>query len=1021
MSKKQDASYKRTKAGILIAALAMFAAMAVLLSVIFVETMGTKRTGYVFSTEITASDPVGFSEFMSSNVSYYILGERAQPTDWIELRNTSDSDVSVENYSIMLASDPKSLYLLPKAVIPAGGYLLLYADGNKDQTTAEEVHLPFKLSSAGSAVVLMNPSGAVIDSVEVVRLEEDTAYALDDTGAWQVTYMATPAEPNEILLESDLTDGAQTVSASPRAADLNGEIGITEAMSSNVSYVPDANGKYYDYLEIHNAEDHAVDLTGWSLTDKPGEGSAWYFPEGTTIGADAYLLIYCGGGTASQNNTGSDLIANFRLSSEGAEVELIGSDGMTASRVTIPAMDKDQAYSLVGESWTTAYAPTPGYSNDRAGVIGADAEQLSRNSAGVRLSEIAAGTSTLDYDWIELYNPGTEAIDLSGYGLSDNPGKPLKWTFPSGCVIQPGGYLGVYCSGKNAVTDSAIHTSFKLSKAGDYIVTLSTPSGKIFDQVYVGQQFTDISMGRVNGRDGWWYFTEPTPMAANDTQAYNGKALAPVYSQRGGLYTTGETLQVSLEPTEPGLKIYYTLDNTDPTQESTLYTQPITITSNTVLRTRVYGVDYLESYMDTQTYLFDVTGNTNVYVVSLVSDPDNLTSQEKGIMIKGPGASDEYPYEGANFWQDWEREAHVEVYTDSGEQVISAECGIKLHGQYSRAENQQAFKVFARSEYGTSSFDYPLFSNRPYTSYQSFLLRSSGQDTDKTRMRDSVLQSLASDTSVMYQETEVCVLYLNGEYWGQYYLRERVSKYSICQFEGWEGQEDDIDLIKANSREMQGSNDTFAEMLEWVKKADPTSDEFYDYIDERIDIQNYIEYMSLEIFTGNGDTLNVKRYRNGNADGKWRWVLFDLDWAFYVDTDSINRWLTPGGMGTGKRTDNTLFIACMKNPRFRDEFLTYFGDRMTTVFTTENVLSKFEARYEVLQPLLPQQLERWGQSEENYTACLKSLIEYAQSRPAKLIGYFQGTEYLNLTDEETEKYFGKALEIIAQSGYQIDS
>ena len=288
-------------------------------------------------------------------------------------------------------------------------------------------------------------------------------------------------------------------------------------------------------------------------------------------------------------------------------------------------------------------------------------------------------------------------------------------------------------------------------------------------------------------------------------------------------------------------------------------------------------------------------------------------------------------------------------------------------------------------------------------------------------MRDSVLTSLASDTSVMYQETEICVLYLDGQYWGQYNLRERINADSICQFEGWEGDEDVIDIVKENINTLQGSNKTFAELIEWVKQADPTTDQFYEHLDQVIDIRNYIEYMAIEIYVGNGDTLNVKRYRNVNADGKWRWVLFDLDWAFYVDTNSIRRWLEPGGMGTKLYTDNSLFIACMKNPRFKDEFLTYMGEQMATTFTAEHILGLFQERYAILEPLMSDQLERWGQTTERFEAEIKALIDYANERPLKMLQYFSGAGIENnniyLSEEEMKHYFGRALEIV-QGGAQ---
>ena len=209
---------------------------------------------------------------------------------------------------------------------------------------------------------------------------------------------------------------------------------------------------------------------------------------------------------------------------------------------------------------------------------------------------------------------------------------------------------------------------------------------------------------------------------------------------------------------------------------------------------------------------------------------------------------------------------------------------------------------------------------------------------------------------------------------------------------------------------MQGSNDTFAALLEWVKNNDTSTDAAYEKIGSVIDIQNYIEYMSLEIFTGNTDTLNVKRYRNANDDGLWRWIYFDLDWAFYTDTDSIARWLTPGGMGAQKRTDNTLFIACMKNPRFREEFLVYFGQQMATTFTTANVVSLIQARHQELLPEMERQAERWGPDAQTYSSEMAMLVNYAKTRPTKLLGYFK--KALDLSSEDMQRYFGDAAQAI---------
>ncbi len=125
-----------------------------------------------------------------------------------------------------------------------------------------------------------------------------------------------------------------------------------------------------------------------------------------------------------------------------------------------------------------------------------------------------------------------------------------------------------------------------------------------------------------------------------------------------------------------------------------------------------------------------------------------------------------------------------------------------------------------------------------------------------------------------------------------------------------------------------------------------------------------------------------------------------------MDTDSLNRWLTPGGMGNGKRTDNTLFIACMKNDRFRDEFLTYFGEKLATDFSTENILAMFEARYQELLPELPAQVARWGGTMSAYQSAMNDMIKYVKQRPGLILKRAQKT--LGFTDAQMEHYFGEA-------------
>ena len=479
-------------------------------------------------------------------------------------------------------------------------------------------------------------------------------------------------------------------------------------------------------------------------------------------------------------------------------------------------------------------------------------------------------------------------------------------------MIQPGQYLCVFADrdGNDDMVDPArapstnLIAEFNLSAAGGYSVVLSRADGEIVDRMALPQQYRDISYGRKNDSAECVYFDQMTPGAANAGNTYLGRAETPVFSVSGGLFEAGDTIEVELSAPSD-CRVYYTTDRTDPTENSNRYTSPIRISSQTVLRVRAYKDGCMPSYMDTQSYLFEVkNGGGSVYTVSIVSDPYNLTSDEAGILVKGSGSK-------PNYDQDWEREAHVEIYDPNGNLVVSQECGMRQQGQTCRSEPQQCFKLIARKEYGDDLFRGHIFTNRDYDVCRAILIRNSSDDANKTRMRDSVLQKLAEGTSVLYQETEVCVVYLNGEYWGHYNIREAVNPTLICLNEGWVGDENELDYVLKNNTLLQGSDDSFQNLLAYLTTNDPNTGAAYQMIDENIDIQNYIEYMSIQIFCGNTDPSNVKRYRNPNADGKWRWVLYDIFAGYEFDR------ALACARRRGKRAQNGQYVLyCLHEKRY---------------------------------------------------------------------------------------------------------
>ena len=955
-----------------------------MLALILVIGVAAAAAGYLVerSSLLRAEAPVSaydlrLNEVMSENASALIT-ESGDVPDWIEVRNAGSEPVSLKGYSLLLGSRFNKIYSFPDGTLEPGECALVYADGTANGGWSAPFRLP---ASGGETLVLLSPQDRAVDSVELPELGMDESYARTASGEWEVRGVATPGAGNE----SAASAGEPGIQIQPDAVELS------EIATDNTLYFADENGERHDYIEIHNTSGAPVALGGWYLSDSSSDLKRWSFPN-VTLPADGYLAVHCSG----YNRTGDaqHLHTDFKLG-DGESVYLSRPDGRTVSMATPPALVSDQAWSLYEGEWSTELAPTPGMENSLAAAARVNAQTF--GGSAVRLNEIMASATAEPCDWVEIYNASGQAVDLSGYGLSDNSGHPRKWQFPNGTTLQPGQYMVLALSGSEGESSgSYLNVNFALSSGGGYTVTLSDPSGNVLDAVYLSQQFGGISYGRAEGEEGFFYYAAGTPAAANSSTRYRGRAAEAECSVQGGLYSSGQSFSVELSAPE-GSRVYYTLDSSDPTESSTPYSGPIQISGTTILRTRVYRDGFMPSFIDTQSYLYDIPNESSVYIVSLVSDWDNLTGEENGLASAN------------NLMQDLEREAHFELFLPDGERVLSQGCGISLHGADSRKERIKSFNVIARSEYGKSRFEYPIFTHRNYPQYQSILLRPSGEDQNMTFMRDSVLSSLMRGSSLMFQEHELCVVYLDGEYYTLCYIRERINKNSICQFEGWEGMEDDIDLVRGNSTVRQGSNKSFEELLSWVKQNDMTTSEAYEYLDSHIDIRNYIEYMAMEIFSGNLDLLNVRRYRNAKVDGKWHWALYDLDWAFYNDADTIGRWLTPGGVGVLNATDNTLFIGCMKNASFREQFLTYMGEKLATDFSTENVLAKFSERYQLLSPMLPQYKEKWDYKVNG----VSRVVDYAKTRPAKLIGYFQAA--MKLSDADLEKYFGAAIQKIRES------
>ena len=231
-------------------------------------------------------------------------------------------------------------------------------------------------------------------------------------------------------------------------------------------------------------------------------------------------------------------------------------------------------------------------------------------NAQIVINEYSSSTSTFldeykeESDWIELCNTSAVEVDLKGWHLSDDETNPAKWTFPS-VKIPAGGYLLVMASGKDITTlkDSCyLHTNFNISSDGEAIF-LANAADSIVHQTDTLPVPCNSSRGlSLDSTKTWVYFAVPTPGAANTTKGYASSVASSVkFSPEGGFQTSAVTVTLSTEGNTP---IYYTIDCTEPTDTSLLYTGPITVDSTMVIRAATFDSLLMPGQPSTQTYIF---------------------------------------------------------------------------------------------------------------------------------------------------------------------------------------------------------------------------------------------------------------------------------------------------------------------------------------------------------------------------------------------------------------------------------
>ena len=633
-------------------------------------------------------------------------------------------------------------------------------------------------------------------------------------------------------------------------------------------------------------------------------------------------------------------------------------------------------------------------------------------SAQVVISEVMASNGFFEdghaWDWVELHNDGKETVNLSGWYFSDSKKEPMKWAFPSGTKIKGGAYLTIFCTGETRESPGkgdTFYTDFAISSKGETVI-LSDADGNEVQKLKIPPQYGCISWGLPSGGGDYGYFENPTRGKKNEAQAFSGRVEKPVLETAGGLYDAAVTIQASAPE---GAILRYTTDGSTPTGKSKIFPEGgLTVKKTTPIRIKAFREGEVSSETVSATYLIDDHPGTSI--VCLITDEKYLFSKKTGILTKGSGSI-------PNYSKGWEYPVNIEYYNREGTGEINQMGTFTASGHSARINSQKSIALYARKAWGNERFVFNPFPTRNYESYKSLLLRSANSDYSATRLRDIVASSLAEGEGILYQDHEVIQVYINGEYWGHYNLREKINKHFVAQYEGVtdEKEIDAIDILARTGTDQflqNGDNTDWLELADFCKKKDLNDPENLAWVEERLDIDSLFTHAAFEIILGNVDFTNVRIYRV--PGGKWKYLLFDVEACWRgLDKTPIEYYIKPVSakiQGFRHEPLNALLAV----PAMKARFLTRVSELLANVFRWDRVEAAFDRVISQLEPILPRHIKRWQNMKlSNWKKNIKATKYYARVRPKKIPSLLKTA--MKLTKAEVETYFGETLALLEET------
>lgn len=898
--------------------------------------------------------PVRITEYTAAATGY--LADFDLLCDWIELHNPGDTAADLSGFSLSdnVGNDK---YRFPQgSTLAPGAYAVVFCTENPPDGT----FAPFSLSQTQQeTLVLKDAQGRI---VQLLRTQPEAAasVAVQTDGSWNPTQLPSPGFENTPLGHAAWLEqlGAQP-----------GAIRISEVMAAQQLLLPDKDGKFWDWIELYNPGTAPVYLAGWHLTDDPAIPDKWSFPA-VTIQPGEYWILFCSG----QTRLGEELHCSFGLSAAGETLTITSCAGNIVDTVTFPESETNQSFAFPAGEAVAQQTPTPGYSNDPKGY--ALFCQANIPAGPLAISEVMTANDKYlpqqlgeCYDWAELLNISGAPVSLADYTITDDPDQPQLYRLPDK-LLEPGERIIIFLSGDETLSGRRYaHASFALNAAEDQLL-LYGPEEKLLDYVYL----TDIPRGFSYGRrsDGGFAYMTPSPLKENEPGSRQISA-APTSEYTAGVYS-GETFTVALAA--PG-KIYYTTDGSTPDTASAEYTAPLQLTSTTVLRAVAQEEDKLSSDIYTATF---VVGDTHdLPVVSLVTDPDGLWGSN-GVYRNGDISVKEVRLA-----------SNVAYAGEDGN--FSLDCEMSLHGATTVvAFAKKSFTLRFRNDYD-GALRYDVFEDGDVTNFSSLLLRTSHESVYSSQMHDALMAHIASQSSnVLCQKYKYVAMYLNGEYWGLYALREHHSPEHYASY--MEVPVEGVQMVRFMTDQVNDLSDFYT----FCRNHSLAIPENYAYAATVLDLESFADWMIFQAYVCNVDIYENMRYYCSPEDGLWRCGLSDMDLGMCGSTKAFDELASTFH-------HSRVINALMENRDFQALVAKRMAYLLSGPLSDENMLATIDAMAAQIRQEAVWEEARWGTPVQGWENEVTFMKRFCDGRSKEMIDSF--CAQVGASQAQREAWFGE--------------